>query len=367
MTTTSGVPASTPGRLGDPTMELRSDPRSDPRMVAALARFGLHGAPPSPPAGCATSRDEQLAYVAAMESGFGAVFAALIADLPPIAGISRSTQTITGVDGNDISLYISRPADQTGVLPGVLHIHGGGMVFLSAGSPSFARLRDTIAENGVAVIGVEFRNGGGVLGAYPYPAGLNDCGSALQWVHDHRDELGISALSIVGESGGGNLTLATTLKAKRDGRVHMIDGVCALVPYISGMYGRSESERVTELPSLVENDGYLMSCEAMHVFASVYDPEGEHGTDPLCWPYHATVDELAGLPPHLISVNELDVLRDEGLAYYQKLRRAGVQAELRTVPGACHAADMMFPAHMPDAYRSTLDSIHDFVTSRAGT
>ena len=58
----------------------------------------------------------------------------------------------------------------------------------------------------------------------------------------------------------------------------------------------------------------------------------------------ATVDELAGLPPHLISVNELDPLRDEGVAYYHKLNRAGVTATLRTVPGACHAADIMLPA-----------------------
>ena len=101
----------------------------------------------------------------------------------------------------------------------------------------------------------------------------------------------------------------------------------------------------------------------MDVAAYVYDPGGEHATDPLCWPYHATVDELAGLPPHLISVNELDPLRDEGVAYYHKLNRAGVTATLRTVTGACHAADIMLPGHMPDAYEATITSIHDFAAS----
>ena len=83
----------------------------------------------------------------------------------------------------------------------------------------------------------------------------------------------------------------------------------------------------------------------------------------MLWPYHATVDELAGLPPHLISVNELDPVRDEGVAYYHRLKRAGVAASLRTVPGACHAADTMLPAHMRDAYQATVTSLHDFAAS----
>src|SRR6476661_6941315 len=79
---------------------------------------------------------------------------------------------------------------------------------------------------------------------------------------------------------------------------------------------------------------------------------------PFLVPFHATVDELAGLPPHLISVNQLDPLRDEGVAYYHKLNRAGVTATLRTVTGVCHAADIMLPGHMPDAYEATITSIH---------
>jgi acetyl esterase len=362
MTTTSSAQA--PGRLGDPAMDLRTDPRSDPRMVAALAQFDLDVAQPPPPIDHTSPREEQLAFIDAREDDFEAIFEALSADLPPVDGVIHSTETITGFDGNDIALDVSRPADKTGVLPGVLHIHGGGMVFLSAAGPAYVRIRDQIARSGFAVIGVEFRNGGGALGPHPYPAGLNDCTAALHWVHEHRDALGISTLTIAGESGGGNLSLATAVKAKRDGHVQMIDGVYALVPYISGMYSRPESERAAELPSLVENDDYLLSCAAMAIMASVYDPGGGHDTDALCWPYRASVDELAGLPPHLISVDELDPLRDEGIAYYQKLKSAGVQAELRTVPGVCHAGDMLFPAHLPDTYEATIASICDFAKIR---
>ena len=50
----------------------------------------------------------------------------------------------------------------------------------------------------------------------------------------------------------------------------------------------------------------------MGVLATVYDPDGEHATDPLAGRYYAGADDLAGLPPHVISVNQLDPLRDEG-------------------------------------------------------
>ena len=147
----------------------------------------------------------------------------------------------------------------SGSLPGVLHIHGGGMVLLEAAGAGYARWRDELAATGMVVVGVEFRNGGGKHGPHPFPAGLNDCSSALQWIGDNRDKLGIAKLVVSGESGGGNLTLATTLAAKRNGNLDLIDGVYAQCPYISGVYGTP----IPELASLFENDGYFLACDQM--------------------------------------------------------------------------------------------------------
>ncbi|MCO1654038.1 alpha/beta hydrolase fold domain-containing protein [Pseudonocardia humida] len=351
-----------PGRLGDPHLELRTDPRSDPRMVAALAPFGLDGAGEPPPVDRTSPREAQLAFLAEAEAGFEAVFAALMQDLPPVEGVERSTETVTGPDGDPITLFISRPAGADGPLPGVLHIHGGGMVILSAAGPAYARVRDEIAATGAVVVGAEYRNGAGALGAHPFPAGLDDCTAALRWVHEHRARLGISTLTLAGESGGANLALATTLRAKRDGHVHTIDGVYAMVPYISGLYGGTGAERERALPSLVENDGYFISCALLDVMNAVYDPGGRHATDPLAWPYHASVDEVTGLPPHVISVCEVDPLRDEGIAYHRTLQRAGVPAALRVVPGTCHAGDVIFRAAMPEVFAATMADIHGFVS-----
>jgi acetyl esterase len=360
MSTTSAERAKLPGRLGDPESSLRTDPRSDQRTVQALAAFGLDVNAGPPPVRPDSPRAEQLEFVAGAEAGFEAVFAALMDGLPAVDGIIHRTETIAGPDGNEITLYITRPADAAGPLPGVLHIHGGGMVILRGAGAAYVRFRNELAATGLVVVGVEYRNGGGVLGPHPFPAGLDDCAEALAWVHAHRGDLGISTLTVAGESGGANLALATTIRAKREGTLHAIDGVYAMVPYVSGIYSRGETERAAELPSLVENDGYFISCATIAVMAAVYDPGAAHATDPLCWPYHAAADDLVGLPPHVISVNEVDPLRDEGLAFYRKLTEAGVEATTRTVPGACHGADLMFRAAAPDLYLGTIDDVHRF-------
>lgn len=366
MTTTSDGTRSAqlPGRLGDPERCLRTDPRTDPRIVAALAPFGLDVNSAPAPIGPDAPREQQLELAMGAEAGFEAVFAALMDGLDPVPGLEQHTETITGRAGDEIKLYVTRPADADGPLPGILHIHGGGMVLLQAAGPAYVRFRDELAATGLVVVGVEYRNGGGVLGAHPFPAGLDDCAAALAWVHAHRADLGISTLTVAGESGGGNLTLATAIRAKRAGTLHTIDGVYAMVPYISGIYGRSAAERAAELPSLVENDGYFISCDLSAVMVEIYDPGAAHATDPLCWPYHATTDDLTGMPPHVISVCEVDPLRDEGLAYHRKLVEAGVEVTSRTVAGACHAGDIMFRAAAPDMYLATVADVHRFAAGR---
>jgi acetyl esterase len=365
MTTTSQTGAvPLPGRLGNPALDLRSDPRADPRMIAALATVGMdtHGAPL--PVDSSSPRAAQLEYLLAAEEGFETALGALMQGLPPVDGVISTAETIAGPDGNDITLYISRPAAASGALPCVLQIHGGGMVIISGAGPVYARLREELAATGLVVVGVEYRNGAGVLGTHPFPAGLDDCTTALKWVHEHRAELGVSKVVIAGESGGANLSLATTMRAKRDGHLEMIDGVYAMVPYISGIYGLSATERAAELPSLVENDGYFTSCALVEVMVEVYDPGATNATNPLCWPYHATTDDLAGLPPHVVSVCELDPLRDEGLVYHRKLLDAGVESTGRIVASVCHAGDVIFRAAMPDVYAATVSDIHRFAASR---
>ncbi|WP_067650818.1 alpha/beta hydrolase fold domain-containing protein [Nocardia harenae] len=348
-----------PGRIGAPELSLGTDPRADQRMVAVLAQLGMaaNAAPPAVPANGA--RADQLAMLAGMESGFEQVYEALFAGLEPIEGLRSERVTIEGTGGNAIELTIDRPAAATGPLPCVFHIHGGGMVIMSAAEPSYIRLRQEIAVRGAVAIGVEFRNGAGKLGAHPYPAGFEDCKAGVRWAISNLSALGGSGLVVAGDSGGGNLALAVALAANREGWAGEIAGVHVQCPFIHGRTGTPPPE----LTSLRANDGYFLSFDLLQVMAEAYDPGGSHAEEATCWPYHASEDDMAGLPPHVISVNELDPVADEGIAYYRRLVRAGVAARAQLNLGLCHTGDIMFPAALPDVYAAAIDAVVGFARS----
>jgi acetyl esterase/lipase len=230
------------------------------------------------------------------------------------------------------------------------------MAILTATDRSAALWRNHVAAQGCVVVGVEFRNSGGALGPHPFPAGLDDCASALDWMHGQRGGLGVTSIVVTGESVGGNLTLATALKARRDGRLDHIDGVYAQSPFIHGAYDAPN----TALASLVENEGYLISNSVVALMAALYDPDGAHATDPLAWPYHAAEDDLRGLPPHVVTTDELDPLRDEGLAYVRALQRAGVNATGHTFSGIGHACEQILGAFVPDLFHRAVRDLAAF-------
>ena len=346
-----------PGRLGNPNLTAVEDPRIDPRVRAALEARALLPEIEAP--GAKATYEACLAFCEEFEKRAATFHPAQLSMMPDFTSIEECIETIRGDDGNELTLYIHRPKDINGDLPCLVHTHGGGMVLMSAADPMFFRWRNSLSLTGVVVIGIEFRNGGGQLGNHPFPAGLNDCAAGVKWVSSNRKALGISTIVVSGESGGGNLSIATTIKALKEGWVNEISGVYAQCPYISGAYENPPPE----LLSLTENDGYTLSCEMMAPLAKVYDPEGANRSNPLAWPLQATIDDLKGLPPHAISVNELDPLRDEGLAYYRKLLSAGIPATARTINGTTHAADQALADAIPEVFRASIESVSGFVKS----
>lgn len=276
--------------------------------------------------------------------------------LPPINSVEVHQEVITGDDDNPITLYIHRPINQNSPLPGVVHLHGGGMAMMSATDPGYTFLRSAMAQEGMVVIGVEFRNSAGRLGSHPFPAGLNDCASAVKWAYEQKERLRLSSLIVSGESGGGNLSLATVIKAGREGWVNQIDGVYACCPFISGEYANPPAE----LASITECDGYMLDRSMTSAMGRAYDPQQAHKNNPLAWPLQASAQDLKALPAHSISVNELDPLRDEGLLYAQKLSEAGVDVVSRTVVGTPHGGELLFSQLVPDLFQKTLRSITGF-------
>ena len=125
--------------------------------------------------------------------------------------------------------------------------------------------------------------------------------------------------------------------------MNQINGVYACCPYISGLY----EKKPANLVSLREDDDYLINCDQMAVLACLYDPNGKNEKNPLAWPYHATEQDLHGLPPHFIWTNELDPLRDEGIAFYRKLLAARVGVSGQTAPGNLSRSRNDLPRYGP--------------------
>ena len=277
--------------------------------------------------------------------------------IAPSAGLRiHSEQFTSQPDGNTINIQFIRP-DNADNVPCVYYIHGGGMQAMSCYDGNYRAWGKIIAAQGVAVAMVDFRNAltpSSAPEVLPFPAGLNDCVAGVKWLHANAARLNIDASRIViaGESGGGNLTLATGLKLKRDGDIGLITGLYALCPYIAGEWPLPQN------PSSTENNGILLELHDNRG-AMAYGIEAFNQRNPLAWPGFATAADVQGLPRTMISVNECDPLRDEGVNFYRLLIASGVAARCRQVMGTIHGTEI-FPMCCPDISRDTARDIAGF-------
>jgi acetyl esterase/lipase len=339
--------------------KIATDPRIDPRVKAFFGPLDLGRKIPD-----SATREELLARAGTPEAQ---ALAKLVTeffaqcdreDVAPSEGLAVTEHTfVSEPDGNKVKLRFIRPKGHD-LLPCVYYIHGGGMASLSAYDGNYRAWGRIIAAQGVAVAMVDFRNcvtPSSAEEVAPFPAGLNDCVSGVRWLAANHAELRIDPGRVVvaGESGGGNLTLATGMKLLRDGDIGLITGLYALCPYIAGQWP------TPECPSSVENNGILLDLHN-NQGRMAYGIEEFERRNPLAWPSFASEDDVRGLVPTIISVNECDPLRDEGINFYRLLLRAGVNARCRQVMGTIHGTEV-FPVACPEVSRDTAASIADFV------
>ena len=337
---------------------ISEDPRIDPRIKAVLGAIDF-----AVTVGDAESREQVLAKAnteeAVAQRQMVTAFLAMsdTEEVAPSKGLSVTEHTVRSEpDGNTINIRFIRP-DGRDVLPCVYYIHGGGMQTMSCYDGNYRAWGRIIAAQGVAVAMVDFRNAlapSSVEEVAPFPAGLNDCVSGVKWLAANYEQLGVDPDRIVvaGESGGGNLTLATGLRLQKDGDLGIISGLYALCPYIAGIWPLPEN------PSSTENNGILLDLHNNRG-AMAYGIEELETRNPLAWPGFATEDDVRDLVPTVISVNECDPLRDEGVNFYRLLLRAGVPARCRQVMGTIHGTEIL-PMLCPEISHDTAVSIADF-------
>jgi acetyl esterase/lipase len=337
--------------------DVANDRRLDPRLRAMLALI------PSLDAPDAESWEQMVAEAAdpanqATREAFDAILEMNdTEEIAPSKGLAMSIhEFVSTPDANTVKVHLIRPeTDET--LPCVYYIHGGGMASLSAFDGNYRAWGKIIAANGVAVAMVDFRNSVTPSSAPEvarYPAGLDDCVAGLRWVIEHAGDLGVDPDRIVvaGESGGGNLSIATTLRLTAAGEVGRIKGLYALCPYIAGQWPQDR------FPSSVENEGILLTLHNNRGRMG-YGLDAFDSGDPMAWPSFATVGDVTGFPPTVISVNECDPLRDEGIEFYRLLLEADVAARCRQVMGTMHGTEV-FPVACPDISRDTARDLAAF-------
>jgi len=228
-----------------------------------------------------------------------------------------------------MKLILLRPERQTAPLPGILWIHGGGyttgmasMVYASCG-------RMLAKKYGAVVLSPEYR----LSGKAPYPAALEDCFAALQYMSAQARELGVDPGRIVvgGESAGGGLAAAVCLYARDRSGIH--------IAYQLPLYPMLDCE---DTPSSADNHAPGWNTRRNRRGWSRYLGE-LYGTDRV--PSYASPSretDCRGLPPCYTFVCEGEPFRDETLTYVRRLREAGVEANADVYPGSLHAFDGLF-------------------------
>jgi acetyl esterase len=240
-------------------------------------------------------------------------------DLPEIVVYSVADTTIEGPAG-PIPVRIYRPS--AAPAPVHVHFHGGGWVIGDLDTHD-RDCREICAGADCIVVAVDYR----LAPEHIFPAAPEDCYAALCWATANKGLLGglPGPVSVGGDSAGGNLAAAVALMA-RDRNGPAIAMQLLIYPVIDATM-ESESYRDNA-------DGYLLSRTMMAWFWDLYCPDVDLRADPLASPI--TAEDLSTLPPALVMTAEFDPLRDEGEAYAQRLKAAGVEVEVRRFDGLVH-------------------------------
>ncbi len=240
-----------------------------------------------------------------------------LAAAPPQAGLPELesvTDTMIAGEGGEIPVRCYRPKGP--VNGNAIYCHSGGWVLgdLEIGDATCRRLA---AGAGCEIISVDYR----LAPEHPFPAPLDDLWSVLQWTLAELP----GPVALIGESAGGNLAAACAIRA-RDAGIPLA-GLYLAYPVMDHDFSTGSYREVG-------GENYLLSEADMRWFWDHYCPEGVDRDQPLASPLR--VPSVAGLPPAMIHVAELDPLRDEGLAFAERLRAEGITVHTRCDEGMLH-------------------------------
>jgi len=229
---------------------------------------------------------------------------------------------IDGPGGNLALRFYWPEVQQTELAPVIMFFHGGGHVIGSLNSHDLVA-RNMCADTGYLVVSVDYRMGP----EHKFPAAPEDCYAATKWVAENTRQLAVDPdrIAVAGDSAGGNVTAVTAIGIRDEGDIPPLLQVL-IYPVAGG---------APETPSHYEfAEGLLLTRANILWFYDQYLDQPEDAADPRFAPLLA--EDLSGLAPALVIVAGYDPLRDEGIAYAERLHAAGVKVELANYEGMVH-------------------------------
>ena len=242
----------------------------------------------------------------------------------------------------DVGVRIVRPAAAIGTLPVILYMHGGGWVLGNAATHD-RLVRELAVGTGAAVAFVEYDRSPEAR----YPVAIEQGYATARWVLEHGLENGLDPerMAVAGDSVGGGMTAVLALMASERGDVRFVQQ-SMFYPVTDAAMDTGSYQQFAE--------GYFLTAKSMAWFWDAYVPDVERRAEPYASPLRASDEQLAGLPPALVIVDEADVLRDEGEAYAARLRAAGVPVTTVRYDGITHDFMMLTPLSGTRATRAAV-------------
>ena len=227
----------------------------------------------------------------------------------------------------DLTLRLYRPTSAPAKGPGLICIHGGGMIMGDLDSQDEI-MREASTALDMPIASIDYRK----APEHPYPAAPEDCYAGVCWVFEQAAELGMDAdnIGLMGASAGGGLALAVALML-RDRGGPKLNYLLPIYPMIDDRHETSSSHEVVDI-GIWDREG---SIEAWNWYL------GDSAPDAYAAP--ARAEDLSGLPPTYIDVGDLDLFRDEDIPIAQRLSAAGVPVEFHLWTGAYHASELFAP------------------------
>ena len=255
----------------------------------------------------------------------------------------------------DARVRLIKPRGADGMLPVIVYMHGGGWVLGNAATHD--RLVREIAVGAKAALAfVEYPNSPEAR----YPVAIEQGYATAQWIAREGASKGLDAsrMAVAGESVGGDMTAALTLMAKERGDVKFVHASMYYPVTDAAMDTASYDEFA---------DGPYLTRKSMEWFWDAYTTEPSERAQITASPNRATIEQLKGLPPVFLCVDEADVLRDEGEAFAAKLRLAGVPVTTVRYDGTIHDFMLLNPLSETRAARAAIDQATGVLRQALGT